>query len=341
MGVSLKELITAKEIELKQLSNKIICIDAPVLLYQFLTTIRQADGSYLTDSSGNITSHLIGINSRISKLIQNNIKLVFIFDGKSPDLKKQEQKRRKELKKEAETKYKIAMEKKDFAGMKKYAARDVRITKEIIDETIELISAFGIPYIIAPSEAEAQASYMVKNGDAYAVATQDTDALMFGCPKIVKNLSLIGKHKRANKLEYQTYKPELIELSDVLNALGIDQEQLILISILVGTDFNPGGIKGIGPKNALKLVKEHKTKKDLIKALKEKIDFDFDEVYNTIKNIPITDKYKLAWGAANKEKIFDVLVNKHDFSEERVKNNLKQIEEYSENKKQSSLNRFF
>jgi len=292
----------------------------------------------LTDSKGRVTSHLIGINSRITKLIQNNLKLVFVFDGKSPELKRKEIERRKEVKKEAEVKYKIAMEKKDFGEMKKYASRNVKLTKEIIEETAELVAAFGIPIIHAPSEAEAQASYMVRKGDAYAIATQDTDALMFGCPNVIRNLSLVGKHKRAGKLDFQTYKPEMIELDKVINVLGIDQEQLILLSILVGTDFNPGGVKGIGPKNALKLVKEHKTKEEMMKAME--FPFNFQEVYNTIKTVPVTDDYNLEWKPADREKIFKILVEEHDFSEERVNSSLKQLEEHNETKKQTDLNTF-
>ncbi len=341
MGIGLKDLIAGKEIEIKDLANKIICIDAPMLLYQFLTTIRQSDGGYFTDKDGNITSHLIGINSRITKLIQYGLKLVIVFDGKAPELKKQEQERRRERKKEAEEKYKIAMEKKDFVEMKKYASRSVHLNSEIIEEAKEFLRAFGLPVIDAPSEAEVQGGHIVKNGDAYAVATQDADALMVGCPRIVKNLSLLGKHKKANKLDYQTYKPELVQISDVLNNAGIDQEQLVLLSILVGTDFNPGGIKGIGPKNALKLVKEHPSKEELKKALAEKIEFDFDAVYKTIKNIPVTDDYKLEWKNIDEEKIYEILVTRHNFSEERVKKNLESLKEYSDSKKQSSLDAFF
>jgi len=341
MGIALKDIISGKEVEIKSLANKVICIDGPMILYQFLTTIRQADGSYFTDEKGDITSHLIGINSRITKLVQYGLKIVFVFDGKSPELKKQEQERRKELKKSAEAKYKVAMEKKDFAEMKKYASRSVHLTKDIIDEAKELISAFGIPIIQAPSEAEAQASHMVKKGDAYAVATQDADALMFGCPRVIRNLSLVGKHKKANKLEYQTYKPEIIELSDILNKVGIDQEQLILLSILVGTDFNPGGIKGIGPKNALKLVKEHKNKENMIEAVKDKLEFDFNEVYDTVNNISVTDDYNLEWDKVDFDKITKILVEDHNFSEERVKKTLDQLKEYAETKKQKSLDSFF
>lgn len=341
MGIALKELIEGKEIELKDLANKVICIDTPVLLYQFLTTIRQADGSYFTDEQGRVTSHLIGINSRITKLIQQGLKLVFVFDGKSPELKRQEQEKRKENKADAEAKYQIALEKKDFAEMRKYASRSVHVTKEIIEETKELVAAFGIPIINAPSEAEAQASHIVKKGDAYAVATQDADALMFGCPKVIRNLSLVGKHKKANKLEYQTYKPEIIELNEVLKSLSIDQEGLILLSILIGTDFNPGGIKGIGPKNGLKLVKEHPSKESLVSAVSDKIEFDFEKVYNTIKSIPVTDEYKLEWKPVDIEKIRKILVEDHNFSEERIGKTLSELKDYSNSKKQVSLSSFF
>ena len=119
MGIALKDLIIGKEMEVKDLANRVICIDAPMLLYQFLTTIRQSDGGYFTDRDGNITSHLIGINSRITKLIQYGLKLVIVFDGKAPELKKLEQARRSEIKKDAEEKYKIAMEKKDFGMIEK------------------------------------------------------------------------------------------------------------------------------------------------------------------------------------------------------------------------------
>lgn len=341
MGIGLKDLIIGEELDIKDLANKIVCIDAPMLLYQFLTTIRQSDGSYFTDKNGNITSHLIGLNSRITKLIQYGLKLVIIFDGKPPELKKQEQEKRRERKKEAEEKYKIAMEKKDFAEMKKYASRSVHLNSEIIQESKEFLEAFGLPIIDAPSEAEVQGSQIVKNGDAFAVATQDADALMVGCPRIIKNLSLLGKHKKANKLDYQTYKPELVKLADVLNNSGIDQEQLVLLSILIGTDFNPGGIKGIGPKNALKIVKENPTKELLKIAISDKIEFDFDAVYATIKNIPVTNEYKLEWKDINEDKIYEILVEKHNFSEERVKKNLESLKEYSNSKKQSSLNAFF
>ena len=340
MGVALKDLIVGKELSLKNLSGKVICMDTSMLLYQFLTTIRQADGDYFTDSKGNVTSHLIGLMSRISRLMREGLKLVFVFDGKPPQLKQQELERRKSAKTQALSKYKEAAIEKDTVEMKKYAARATRVTPEILAETKRLVTAFGLPIVEAPSEAEAQATYMVKQGDAYAVATQDADPLMFGCPKVIRNLSLVGKHKKSNKLDYQTYKPELFELSEVLNGLGIDHQQFILLCILIGTDFNPGGIKGIGPKNALKYVKEQKDKEALITELGEKITFDFNEVYNVVTNIPTTNKYHLEWKDVDAEAIKKLLIHEHEFSPQRVEDMLNALQEYSNAKRQTSLSAF-
>ncbi|MFT4343440.1 MAG: flap endonuclease-1 [Candidatus Woesearchaeota archaeon] len=341
MGIAIKELVAGKEIPLKSLSQKVICMDMSLLLYQFLTTIRQSDGSYFTDSKGNVTSHLIGLSSRLPRLIQQGIQLVCIFDGKSPELKRKEQEKRHKVKEEAQQKYESAEARHDIVEMKKYAGRTAKLTSEIIEETKQFVSACGLPIIEAPSEAEVQASHMVKKGDAYAVATQDADALMVGSPRVIRNLSLLGKRKVTSKLDYQTYEPELVELSDVLNGLGIDHEQFILLCILIGTDFNPGGVKGIGPKNALKLVKEHKTKDALITALKDSLEFDFDEVYTTIKTIPVSDEYTLRWNPVDFDALEKILITNHNFSEERVMKMIEQLRTYSESRKQTNLSSFW
>ena len=243
MGVAITELLIKKEIELDELSGKTIVIDAPIQLYQFLSSIRGRDGSLLSDSKGEVTSHLIGLSSRIPKLMEKNIRLAYVFDGKVPDLKKKERVRRKELKIEAEKKYHEAVKKEDLEEMKKYAARTTRLTPSMIEEAKKLIEALGIPIIDAPSEAEAQASYIVKNGDAWAVGTNDADVLMFGAPRLIRNLSIVGKRKKTSKLAYETISPELVDLAENLNNLGMDNDQLIALSMLVGTDFNVGGIR--------------------------------------------------------------------------------------------------
>ena len=196
MGVDLTELLVMKEIDLEFLRNKVLIVDAPMWLYQFLSSIRQRDGSLLTDSKGNVTSHLMGLLSRISNLSQLNIKLAFAFDGEPPKLKHLTLEKRKEIKLEAQRNFESAKEKADLELMKKYAARTSRLTDEMIVEAKKLVDAFGLPVIEAPSEAEAQASFIVKNNDAFALATNDADAMLFESPRIIRNLSMAGKKKR-------------------------------------------------------------------------------------------------------------------------------------------------
>ncbi len=340
MGVALKNLIIKKEVEIKNLENKILVIDSPMWLYQFLSSIRAPDGSLFTDSEGNITSHLMGLSTRIPNLMLRGIKLVFCFDGQPPELKFHERKRRKEAKILAEKSYAEAIEKKDLVEMKKYAARTTRLTGEMIEEAKTLIKAFGLPVIQAPSEAEAQAAHIVKQGKAYAVASNDYDSLLFGAPKIIRNLSILGKRKRASKLSYETVKPELLILSENLNNLGVDNDQLIVLGMLVGTDYNVGGIPKIGPKTALKLVKEYKNNfKELFKKVNwsEYFSYPWTDVFYQIKKIPVTDNYEITWKKPNKNKLWGILVGKHSFSEERVRSMLEKIEKNKKKMSQKSL----
>lgn len=344
MGIAFKDLLITKEISIDDLRNKTLVIDSFNLLYQFLTTIRSRGGSLLTDSKGKVTSHLVGLFSRTAKLLEKNLKLVFVFDGEPPKLKNVEREKRKALKIEAEKQYKEALKRKDLEEMKKYAARTSRLTPEIVEEAKKLIKAFGLPVVQAMSEGEAQAAYMVKKDNAFAVVSQDFDSLVHGAPKLVRNLSITGKRKLSNRLRYETVKPEIIDLAENLNHLGIDQNQLIALGMLVGTDYNPGGIKGIGPKNALKLVKKHKTDFNTLfneVKWKESFDFDWEEVYYLIKKMPTTENYELKWDSLNINKIRELLVEKHDFSEERVNSTLEKLSKETATKKQKGLGDFF
>jgi len=344
MGVAIIDILKTKELSFEELKNKKIAIDAFNILYQFLSTIRQRDGSLLTDSNGNITSHLVGLFARTTNLMEKGIKLAFVFDGEVPELKEEERERRKAIKQEAQRKYELAVEKKDIEAMKKFAARTSVLTKEMVQEAKDLISALGLPVIQAPSEGEAQASFMVKKNKAFAVVSQDVDALIFGAPLLIRNLSISGRRKKADSLSYATVKPELIDLSENLNILGIDQDQLIVLGMLVGTDYNKGGIKGIGPKNALKLVKNYKKDFDeLFKQVKwnEYFNFGWKDVYYLIKKMKVTDNYKLRWEELDVEKIIKLLVEKHDFSRERVEKGLAKLLKNNKSKQQKGLKDFF
>ena len=344
MGVALTELLLIKEIDLDFLKNKVLAVDAPMWLYQFLSSIRQRDGNLLADSKGNVTSHLVGMVARISNLSQQNIKLAFVFDGEPPKLKHLTLEKRKEIKLESEKKFEKAKENDDLELMKKYAARTSRLTHEMIDEAKRLAEAFGLPVIEAPSEAEAQASLIVRNNDAYAIATNDADALLFGATRIGRNVSMAGKKKKTNRLSYETVNPDLIILEDNLKHLGISQDQLIALAMLIGTDYNSGGIKGIGPKTALKIVRAHKNNfESLFKEAKwnDFFEFSWEEVFGLIKNIPVNNNYDLKWKPADEYKIMKLLVDEHDFSEERVKSQLEGFTKLKEKQGQKGLGEFF
>ena len=344
MGIAFKDLLIANETSINELKNKILVVDSFNLLYQFITTIRSRDGSLLTDSKGNVTSHLVGLFSRTSKLLEKNLKLAFVFDGTPPKLKDLEREKRKEIKLEAEKKYNEALKKKDLEDMKKYASRTSRLTPEIVEEAKKLIKAFGLPIVQAPSEGEAQAAYMVKKENSFAVVSQDFDSLIHNSPKLVRNLSITGKRKLSNRLKYESVNPEIIDLAENLNQLGIDQNQLITLAMLIGTDYNPGGIKGIGPKNALKLVKKYGSDfNSLFKEAKWKefFDFDWEEVYYLIKKMPTTNDYELKWGNINIVEIKQLLVEEHDFSEERISKTLEKMAKKEEIKNQKGLGEFF
>ena len=229
--------------------------------------------------------------------------------------------------------------------MKKFSARTSVLSKEMIEDAKSLIQALGLPIIQAPSEGEAQTAYMVKKGVSYASVSQDYDNLIFGCPVLVRNLSIEGRRKNAGNLGYQKVKPELILLKDVLANLQITNDQLIVLAILAGTDYNPGGIKGIGPKKALKLVKEYGDDYDKIfkeaKWVEHYPDLDWKVVFDTVKHIPVTDDFNLEWKEINDKKLFETLVKTHGFSEERVAKKIEKIKGTKKESSQKGLSSFF
>jgi len=344
LGLQLKELVKSKELDTKDLSEKIIAIDAYNMLYQFYTTIRQPDGMPLMDSHGNVTSHLSGLFNRTVNLLQKKIKPVFVFDGEPHELKKKELERRSQLKKKAEEEYQKAKEEEDIIAMKKYASRTSKLTKEMVDEAKKLVELMGLPVVQAPSEGEAQAAHMVKNGHAYAVSSQDFDSLLFKSPLLVRNLSITGKRKKSNSPVYSTVKPEIISLSETLNNLGIDGDQLIVLGVLIGTDFNYGGVKGIGPAKALKLIKKHGDDYESIfneACWDDFFPFSWYEVYKSLRNIPVTDEYNLKWLPPDTKGIIELLCKNHEFSEERIGSQLEKLEKSVGSRKQKGLGDFF
>ncbi len=345
MGLKFKDLIVKEEISVQHLKDKILVVDSMNLLYQFLTSICGPDGAVFLNKEGDVTSHLIGLFHRVTTFMEKGLKLVFVFDGKAPDLKQKTWEKRTAVKEEASLKLKEAEEAGDVTSMRKFASRTVKLNKKMIDDAKQVLTLLGLPIVQAPSEGEAQTAYMTKVGDAYASISQDYDNLIFGCPRLVRNLSLEGKRKRAGKFAYKIIKPEQIMLQDVLKNLELEIDQLIVLAILVGTDYNPGGVKGIGPKTGLKLLKEFPNN---FSAIFEKVEWEkhypdliWKEIFNTIKQIPTTREYKLEWAPVQEEKLIDLLVNRHDFNHDRVKSKLEKLKGQQDNLTQKGLSSFF
>ncbi|MDO9044252.1 MAG: flap endonuclease-1 [Methanobacteriaceae archaeon] len=325
MGVKFKDIVSPKPINFEDLNGRTVAIDAANSIYQFLSSIRQRDGTPLMDEHGRVTSHLSGILYRTSSLMEKGIKPIYVFDGKSHSLKGETVSKRIEVRKESEKKWKEALGKGDIEEARKYAVRSSRMSSDVVNGSKKLLELMGVPYIQSLGEGEAQASFMVTNGDAWAVASQDYDCLLFGAPRVVRNLTISGN----------LAAPELMELDLVLKNLEITREQLVDVALMVGTDFNPG-IKGVGAKTGLKLIKQEKDIFSAIEKTKTSLDeFGADPqlLRELFLNPEITRDYKLKWRTPDQEGIIEFLCGEHGFSEERVFSAIKKIKKMDSTQK--------
>ncbi|MEM4258867.1 MAG: flap endonuclease-1 [Candidatus Thermoplasmatota archaeon] len=320
MGVDLGDLFQRKTCAFEDFRDKIIVIDAYNVLHQFLASIRQRDGTPLKDAQGRITSHLSGLLYRTANLVDVKIRPVYVFDGKPHPLKAKVIEQRTKRRLLAEQEWEAALERGDMEVAKSKAQQTSRVTAEILEQSKELLTALGIPYIQAPSEGEAQASYMVRQNKAYAVGSQDFDCLLFGAPLLVQNLTSSEKRKLPGKQAYVTVHPRMIQLELGLKTLGITQEQLIDIAILIGTDFNDG-VKGFGPKKSLQLIKKTGC---LERALSEIHDANLPslEEITMLRELflhpEVTDDYVVSWSKPDTARVLNMLCDEHQFSKDRV-----------------------
>lgn len=335
MGVDLGGIIEKKEISLESLSGRKIGIDSFNILYQFLSSIRSADGTPLMDSKGRITSHLTGLLYRTASIVEKDIKPVFVFDGKPSELKERTRERRQRTRTEAEKKYREAKKEGRIEEMRKYAQQALKLTEEMVEESKELVRLMGFPVVEAPSEGEAQIAAMCNSGKLYACASQDYDALLFGSPRLIRNMTITGKRKVPGKDIYIDVKPELIELEQTLNSLGLDRKKLVWIAILIGTDFNEK-IPGIGPKKALQLVKKYDSFEKIIEETKQEIEFDFYEIESIFLEPSFTERFSLEFNTPNVEGVKKFLCDEHSFSEERVEKAVERIKLKMEQKGEQS-----
>ena len=324
MGVNLRDIVSHEPISFEDLKGRVIAVDALNMLYQFLASIRQPDGTPLMDSEGRVTSHLSGLFYRTVRLVHMGIKPVYVFDGEPPKLKEREIERRRGIKKEAMYEWERAKRDGRLEDARKYAMRTSRITEEMLGDSKNLLSCMGIPYVQAPSEGEAQCVHLCIKGDAWAVGSQDYDSLLLGAPKLVRGLTLSG-----------TFELTLMELERILEGLSLDRSQLIDIAILVGTDFNEG-VKGIGPKKALKIVREGR-----LNEIKAELDFDYNAVKEIFLNPKVTDEYVIEWGAPNRTQAVEFLSGEYGFSEDRVNKAVSNLEKSMKEFTQKELSAWF
>jgi flap endonuclease-1 len=342
MGLNLKPLITPNPIKISDLNNKVVSVDAFNVIYQFLATIRGPTGELLANSKGEPTSHLSGLFYRNINLMCDGIQLIYIFDGRPHKLKTGEIERRRKAKQEATEKYNLALLEGRTEDAKKFSQGTSILTSNIIEESKHILSLMGIPYIAAPSEGESTAAYLSKRGVAYSCVSQDYDSILFGAKRLVRNLTVSGKRKIPNRNVYIDIEPELIEYEGVLRNNNLTHEQLIDLGILIGTDFNPDGFSGIGPKNALKLIQKYKKLEDIDKIKNELSDTPYQEIREIFLNPDVIDieNLNIQFKGLEKEKTIKFLCDEKNFSYERVNNYIEKLDKHIL-KKSQSLDKWF
>jgi len=326
MGIKLGPLLKTRPIKIEELSNQKVAIDGYNILYQFLSSIRQADGTLLIDSEGRVTSHLSGLFFRLSNLVEHGIKPCIIFDGKPPKLKKKLLEERRLRKIKAEIEWEAAISAGDTETARTKAQQTTRLDKQMLVDSKELLNLLGIPWFDAPSEGEAQVAYLLESNKVDYGASQDFDTILFGAKNFVRNLTLSNRRKLPKQNKWIAVTPEIIDVELSLSNLEITREQLVDVSILMGTDFNPG-IDGIGPKKGLKLVREYGNAEKSLEKIEKKIE-NLDEIRDLFLN-PAVEDFDPIWKFPDSSGLENFLCNNYRFNRERV---MKTIEIYANSK---------
>ena len=318
MGCNLKDIAPAEQTNLKALAGKRVGIDAFLTAFQFLTTMRdrspQGDGMPLRDANGNPVSHLMGFLHRTATLLSMGIKPVYVFDGTSPELKADEMAARRARREEAEAAHTEALAAGDFALAQKMAARIMHYSPQMVEETQRLLDLMGVPWVTAAAEGEAQAAVMAAKGQLDVVATQDWDALLYGAPVLVRNLMDDGTKRYGRVVHAQS-----IGLEELLKTNDLSREQLVDLAIMIGTDYHPG-IKGIGPKTGLKLIKKHGTLEAVCEAKEQEIPERLEEIRAIFHNHPAVEveDVALVQGQVDRQGLIQFLQTERQFSQRRM-----------------------
>jgi flap endonuclease-1 len=310
VGLPLREIVAAQEIPWEALAGRVLAVDGYNAVYQFLATLRQKDGQPFCDAQGRITSHLMGVFYRTTSLLREGVLPVWVFDGRPPERKAGTIRRRIAAKERAESEWQQALAAGDLPTARRKAAQTSRLTRPMVDELTGLLHALGVPTVMAPGEGEAQAAALAARGTTWGTASEDYDSLLFGTPRLIRGLAARNRGGTAPEAQ-------LIDRAELLSTLGIDGEELILLGLLIGTDFNEGA-RGYGPKKSLKLVQEHLGfEKSLERAGLDPT--EANEVAEIFRHPNVAEIDLPPFGPVDEEAVRRLLVEEHGFSEERVR----------------------
>jgi len=211
----------------------------------------------------------------------------------------------------------------------------------MIEDSKRLLQFLGIPFIQAPSEAEAQAAYMALKGEVWAASSKDYDSLLFGTPRLLRYLTISGREFLPSKGVSRPLKPELIELDKFLSNCEITRKQLIDIAVLIGTDFNEG-VKGTGPKTALNLIKNYGKIENLPSDIRATLEVqNYLEVREFFLEPKVTTDYTLRYGELQEDELYHFLCDQRDFSHERVETVIQRMKKFYASRKQTELKKWF
>jgi flap endonuclease-1 len=355
---------------LKSLHGRKIAIDASMAIYQFLIAVRSgapnSAATMLTNADGETTSHVQGMFNRTIRFLTEGIKPAFVFDGKPPQIKSGELEKRREKRKKAQEELSKATEDGNIEEQDKHSKRLVRAGQKENEDCQRLLRLMGVPVVMAPCEAEAQAAALCKEGLVYATGTEDMDALTFQTPVLLRKMTFANQSKSTvQTMNYQK----------ALEGLELNPDQFVDLCILLGCDYTDS-IRGVGPKTALKLMKEHKSIEQILKNLDrkkyhvpkdwvpdEKDDEDTDQERDENsedqqKPVPAYvqarqlfhnhevskgSEVELKWTSPKVVELTKFLVDEMGFSPERVKSNIEKLEKaHAANQKpQSRMDSFF
>ncbi|ORY82572.1 DNA-repair protein rad2, partial [Protomyces lactucae-debilis] len=332
-----------KNLEIKSFFGRKVAIDASMSLYQFLIAVRQNDGQQLQSESGETTSHLLGMFYRTIRIVDNGIKPVYVFDGAPPKLKSGELAKRIARNAQASKDAAEAKETGTVEEVDKFSRRTVRVTRQHNEEAKLLLKLMGIPFVEAPCEAEACCAQLAKSEKVFAAASEDMDTLCFDAPVLLRHLTFSEARKEPISE---------ITTSKVLTGLGLTRDQFIDMCILLGCDYCDA-IRGIGPKKALELIKEHGDIEHILESLKGNKKFEVPETWpykdarELFKN-PDIPRIKtsiadltLEWNEPDVDALIAFLCDDKGFDVQRVRNGADKLRKATKQKQQGRLDSFF